>query len=211
MLFPRKGIIVALLPLLAPLGGHASVCAFPVVTEAAIDDIHENSMNGPIGFAYIVNPGGEKTGRPPRAIAGETFDTDVYASDFQGPVPTSSRRMQHEWTADGWTQVSFRRYPLVFQHHCRPSVERLRPETVRIKEDDDFLSPDDKMGAFEIDPSRCREILTTAPSGWTKEFLSLGKPYERGGPASVKYVAWKLWCYTCPGETDCGEGIDWRR
>ncbi|MEQ1875480.1 MAG: hypothetical protein ABL958_02465 [Bdellovibrionia bacterium] len=188
-----------LILLLATIGfenAHAKSCVYPIVVESAITDIHENGMNGPWGFAYFVGAPGVKTGEVPAMIGGESFDTNIWASNFQGPELLKDKRDQHEWTADGQLQVSKRKYPLVFQHRCYSKPSEFQKQIVKVKEDDEGWSPNDEIGAFEVDLTKCAPVLSRAREGWTEIHLSKGLKYNHTkGPADIKYVAIKYWCY----------------
>jgi len=175
---------------------HAKACAIPVVVESAITDIHENGMNGPWGFAFFVDAKKVKTGEIPATLGGENFDTNVWASNFQGPELLKDKRDKHEWTADGELQVSKRKYPLVFHQRCHSAPSEFQKLIVKVKEDDEGFSPDDEIGAFEADLTKCAGVLSRAREGWTEVHVSKGLKYGiKKGPADIKYVALKYWCY----------------
>src|SRR5207244_2662907 len=64
-------------------------CARPVITSAAIWDIREADVgwpfNGRNGYPYFTVANGKKVGNVARRLDNQFFDTDVYASNFQGP------------------------------------------------------------------------------------------------------------------------------
>lgn len=198
----------------APVG--AVECALPVVVRSALRDIHESWLNGPEGYAFIVELGAEKIGNLPVEVGRDPvhrFDVAVYASNFQGPilVQRPDLRPQWEWTAAGETQISGRSYPLLAARACAVSASMLPSVTLHVEEHDEWPWGNDPVGAFAVDLGRCRDVLSPArASGWTSTQHSAGLSYAEGGGArDVSFVDYVLWCYRCETGTDCEDGIVW--
>lgn len=206
----------------AGTGGAAAetgtVCAFPVVLRAGLRDIHESPLNGPEGYAFFREAGGEKTGELPAAIGRDPvrrFDTAVYASNFQGPtlVRHADLRPQWEWTADGETQISERQYPVPAARACAADAGGLPAVTLHVDEHDEWPWGNDPVGAFTLDLASCRDVLGPPGSaGWTSRRRSEGMPYDGdSGPRDVVFVDYVVWCYPCAGTSDCEDGVVWER
>lgn len=179
--------------------------SYPLITSSAIWDAHESSLNGPKGFLYFASAGSEKTGNLPASLGGLSgWATNVWASNFQGPISESNTRMQWEWTADGWLQVSTRSYPALFCQQSASTPGGLTLATYTIKEDDDALNPDDYVGKFQVDHSRCKADVFDQgiENGWTWIYTS-------NRIDDINDVSYKLYCQTqrqCIAETTCPDG-----
>lgn len=189
-------------------------CGLPVVLRAEITDIHESPLNGPEGFAFFREAGAEKVGELPREVGRDPvrrFETDVYASNFQGPVLVRhpGLRAQWEWTADGEPEVSERAYPLVFARGCAPTAAALPRLVLHVLEHDEFPWRNDAVGAFAVDLARCARVVDgERRAGWTEPLHAEGLAFEGdGGARDVVSVIYTVWCYPCPGPADCGEGV----
>jgi hypothetical protein len=200
-----------------PVGasGNGVSCALPVVLRAGVRDVHESPFNGPEGFAFVAEAGAEKTGELPARVGRDpvrTFDLDVYASNFQGPVLVRhpGLRPQWEWTADGSLQVSDRSYPLVAAHACAAGASALPARTLHVDEHDEPPWRSDAVGAFTVELGACDAVLAAGRrSGWTAAQRSEGLPYDGDrGPQDVVFVEYVTWCYRCDGARDCRDGIE---
>jgi hypothetical protein len=179
--------------------------SYPLIVKASIRDIHESGLNGPEGFAYFIAAGSEKRGDLPASLGGLSgWQTNVWASNFQGPRAVSNTRMQWEWTADGRVETSARRYPAVY---CQQTVDHPARFTVAaytIKEDDDSLNPDDYVGKVQIDHRYCQsEVFDRGlRNGWTPERAT-------PGINDVVSTSYQLYCSThptCTVEVTCPDG-----
>jgi len=196
----------------------AMECAFAVVERSGIRDIHESPFNGPEGYAFITEHGSEKTGDVPVKIGHDpvrSFDRDVYASNFQGPIliRRPNLRPQWEWTASGEPQSSDRSYPLLAARACAASAVSLPTITLHVAEHDEWPWANDAIGAFSVDLSACQDVLTPQrSSGWTERRHSSGLPMTKDGEDAddLTFVEYVLWCYRCTGDHDCEEGIVWQ-
>ncbi len=191
-------------------------CALPVVLRAEITDIHESPLNGPEGFAFFREAGAEKVGELPREVGRDPvrrFETDVYASNFQGPllVQRPGLRAQWEWTADGEGERSGRAYPLMLARACAPTAPLLPTVRLHVQEHDEFPWRNDDVGAFEVALGRCAPVLEGAQtSGWTETHRAEGLAFDGAeGARSVVSVDYTIWCYRCAGSADCADGIVW--
>ena len=183
--------------------------SYPLIVQSSITDAHEGSFccNGPKGYAFFAAAGSEKTGNLPATLGGLSgWDTDVWASNFQGPIEeTGNARVQWEWTADGWLQLSDRTYPAVY---CQQTVSNPANFTVgayKIEEHDDApFDSNDYIGKAQIDHRYCKtEVFDTgSTSGWTNVHLSYGID-------DVYHTSYKLYCsmdYTCTARAYCPDG-----
>lgn len=178
--------------------------SYPLISESGITDIHEGSLNGPEGFAYFKSAPTEKTGNLPVCLGGETgWDTDVWASNFQGPIPLSeeSARIQWEWTADGSPQISVRDYPAIYGNVTTTRLSDLESRAYDIYEHDEggLLNPwsgNDYIGTITLDHGYCKsEVFDLGlTSGWTSVFEQTreGKP---SASRDVEYVRYRLFCF----------------
>lgn len=213
------GTVLLLSILLVTLASSPSVgveCALPIVVRAAVRDIHESWLNGPVGYGFIEGMGSEKTGMLPITVGREPvrrFEIDVYASNFQGPVAVHhpNLRLQWEWTADGELEVSERSYPLVAARRCAANASTLPTVIVRVAEHDEWPLANDAVGAFAVDLAACHTVLSpTRRSGWSEIRRSDGQPYDRtDSTADVVFVDYVTWCYRCEGADDCEDAIVW--
>jgi hypothetical protein len=211
--------IIQMLPALLILAGSPALgveCALPIVVRAAVRDIHESWFNGPVGYGFIEAMGNEKAGMLPITVGREPvrrFDTDVYASNFQGPVAVHhpNLRSQWEWTADGEPQESDRSYPLLAARRCAARAGALPAVIVRIAEHDEWPFANDAVGAFAVDLAACRAVLSaTRRSGWSEIQRSDGQAYDQtDSTADVVFVEYVTWCYRCEGPDDCEDAIVW--
>ncbi|HYD50077.1 MAG TPA: hypothetical protein VEB21_17090 [Terriglobales bacterium] len=200
-----------------PLPSYGLDCALPVVVRAAVRDIHESWWNGPIGYGFVEGMGGEKSGDLPARVGRDPerrFDSDVYASNFQGPVAVQhpNLRQQWEWTAagSGAVEVSQRSYPLMVARRCSANASTLPEVIVRVGEHDEWPLHNDGIGSFAVELNTCAEVLGSRRSGWTAVHRSEGKPHVAGSDASdIAYVDWLVWCYRCDSDSDCEDGIVW--
>lgn len=180
--------------------------SYPLITGAAIWDAHESSLDGPQGFLYFAGAGSEKTGTLPSSLGGLTgWDTNVWASNFQGPYPVQKTRMQWEWTADGWLEISNRPgYPAVYCQQSASTPSGLTAVTYTVKEDDDTLNPDDYVGKFQINHAFCKsEVFDLGTeNGWSGVHSSARVD-------DINNVNYKLYCQTkhqCSAEATCPDG-----
>lgn len=188
------------------------VCALPVVIGAGLRDIQESWLNGPEGYAFVVEFGAEKTGDLPVQVGRDParrFDTTVYASNFQGPVLVRrpNLRPQWEWTAAGEMQISDRQYPMLAGRACAERASALPSITLHVAEHDEWPWGNDPVGAFVLDLGRCKDVLPNSEAGWTPRHHSEGVAYS--DMRDVAFVEYVLWCYTCEGASDCEHGIVW--
>lgn len=196
-------------------GAFAQTCtqtpryrSYPLIVQSSITDIQEGGWccNGYGGFAFFAAAGTEKTGNLPSSLGGLSgWDTNVWASNFQGPIERPGDRKQWEWTADGWLQLSNRQYPAVY---CQQTVSNPANFTVgayKVEEHDDFPGDsNDYIGKAVIDHRYCKtEVFDTGQtSGWTSTHLSYGID-------DVYHTSYKLYCsldYTCTARTYCPDG-----
>lgn len=187
-------------------------CALPVVVRAALRDVQESWFNGPEGYAFIVEAGGEKVGTLPLEVGrnpARTFDASVHASNFQGPVLVRhpDLRPQWEWTADGESQLSAREYPLLAARACAGGADELPRVTLHVAEHDEWPWRDDPLGAFTVDLGRCRQAARGG--AWTAVLRAAGEPYAPGGSNDIEFVDYVVWCFPCPGGSPCDDGIRW--
>ena len=79
--------------------------SYPLIVQSSLTNAHEGAFNGPEGYAFFTAAGHEKTGNLPATLGGLSgWSTNVWASNFQGPIPMPGARRQWEWTTDGWLQ-----------------------------------------------------------------------------------------------------------
>jgi hypothetical protein len=184
-----------------------SYSSYPLINGAGIWDIHESSLDGPEGYAYFTAAGSEKTGNLPATLGGLSgWSTDVWASNFQGPVPVGGNaRVQWEWTADGWFQEApYRIYPAYYCQQNASTPASLAFTAYAIKEDDDWGNPDDPVGQVLIDHRYCKSEVFDAglASGWTVQ-------HQTPGTGDVAYTRYKLYCSTnrnCSATAQCSDG-----
>jgi hypothetical protein len=182
----------------------ATYSSYPLITGAAIWDAHESSFDGPKGFLYFVHASSEKTGNLPASLGGLSgWDTDVWASNFQGPYREEKDRMQWEWTADGSIETCYRHYPAVFCQQSASTPSGFYAQTYAVREDDDWGNPDDSVGGFEIDHTRCKTDVFDQgiDNGWSSEYSS-----TRMG--DINNVNYKLFCEThrrCTATAPCAD------
>ncbi|HEY7215041.1 MAG TPA: hypothetical protein VIC28_10450 [Thermoanaerobaculia bacterium] len=204
---PASGTANATEKLYGECVDSVSYSSYPLITGAGIWDIHESSLDGPEGFAYFVAAGSEKTGNLPATLGGLSgWSTNVWASNFQGPVPVGGNaRVQWEWTADGWLQEApYRTYPA---YYCQQNVSTPASfafTAYAIKEDDDWGNPDDPVGQVLIDHRYCKSEVFDAglASGWTAQ-------HQTPGWDDVVYTRYKLYCSTnrnCSATAQCPDG-----
>lgn len=182
--------------------------SYPLIVQSSITDAHEGSVccNGPNGYAFFAAAGSEKTGNLPATLGGLSgWDTNVWASNFQGPIPVSKTRMQWEWTTNGWLQLSDRSYPAVYCQQTVTSPASFTVASYKIEEHDDFPGDsNDYIGKAVIDHRYCKsEVFDTGQtSGWTNVHLSYGID-------DVYHTSYKLYCsmsHTCTASTICPDG-----
>ena len=202
-------------------------CSYPEVQRASISNCHESSLNAP-GYMYMTGSGGAKTGDVPLALGtGENakpgaptleltpYDTEVWASNFQGSqrITGESARPQWEWPCRAAN--SNRRYPLKQAAICRTLPVATPPTSlgsslVRVKEADEclfiFCNPDDDVGSFQVNHDACVEQVFSRgfDRGWTA-------PIEQRGRGDIVAVRHRNWCYRCLNALDCpqnaGNGV----
>ncbi len=199
-------------------GGAATTvdCGLAVVERAAITDIRESFVNGPMGFAFFAEAPEVKTGVVPRAVGRDPvrrFDTDLYASNFQGPVEVRhpDLRPQWEWESDGELEVSERSYPLVWAWQCAPRAFQMERVRLHVLEHDEFPDWNDRLGSFVVDLAVCNDVLTDGrTAGWSSLQRTEGLP-DRGadGDSDIAWVEYRVWCYRCSGRKDCRRDVEW--
>lgn len=194
------------------------VCAVPVVFRAELRDIHESWFNGPEGYAFFAEAGEPKTGELPAHIGENptvTVDTDVYASNFQGPVLVRHEKLrpQWEWTADGQSEISDRVYPVIIARRCASDATALPTVLLHVDEHDEVPFGNDAVGALAFRLYDCKEALTgDAEAAWTEDLVANGHAYDgQSGADDVVRVSYRLWCYRCPSGPDCERGVNWNR
>lgn len=169
--------------------------SYPLIVRAAIWDIHEGLFNGPEGFGYFRNAGTEKTGNLPSSLGGLSgWSTNVWGSNFQGPIKVTSTRDQWEWTADGWLQYAYRTYPAMYCRQTVSSTGSFALLSYNIYEDDDGWNGDDYVGKVRIDHRFCKtEVFDLGLTNtWTPEHTTTGVD-------DVDHVRYKLYCTKTTG------------
>ncbi len=208
-----RGALALALPLTAsdPAVAQAGQCtetgwygSYPLITGAAIWDIHEGSLNGPEGYAYFQSALGKKRGTLPSSLGGRSgWPLNVWASNFLGPVKVRDVRDQWEWTADGWLEVSTWVYPAESCQQWVASPADFSARNYTILEDDEEFGSD-YVGAIRFDHRYCKSEVFDAglSSGWTWSHSS-----PRIG--DIEYVRYELYCrasLTCRISTTCPDG-----
>jgi len=162
----------------------------PVILESGITDIHEGDLNGPKGFAYFAAAPSEKAGDLYQSVDGEdSWEMNVWASNFQSPWPEQKLRMQWEFMADGWLEVRIRHYPHMYGIKEVPNSADFSHICYKIMEDDDFLNPDDYVGYVYMNYQPCHsEVFQQGlVCGWTGS-------YRYSGSDDVSYTISKIFC-----------------
>ena len=75
----------------------------PVITSSGVFDANEGDLKNPRGFMYFTAAGSQKTGSfgDYSCISNECYPSNVWASNFQGPVlKNSGDKIQWEWSID---------------------------------------------------------------------------------------------------------------
>lgn len=173
--------------------------SYPLIEQASLRDISEGVFNGPEGFAYFATAPARKTGVLPTVLGGKSgWRTDVWASNFQGPVEVVGRsdRAQMEWTANGTVQDGGRRpYPFVFGVLTSATPSSLADRSYGVFEHDEDLwwnpwSQDDYLGSIVISHGQCRQEVFDRGlrHGWT-ELLTA----KTSG--SIEVVRYRLFCF----------------
>ncbi len=212
-------------------------CSYPELQSASISDCHEGPLNPP-SYMYMTESGGAKAGDVPAALGtGEeaqpgaptlertSYDTDVWASNFQGleRVTGETARPQWEWRCILGEADSPRRYPLKQAAVCRSLPPGTPPtslgsSSVRVKEADEcfiFCNPDDPVGSFEVNHDACVEQVFSRGfnRGWTAPIEQRPRP----GPTpqcplcfrnDIVVVRYRNWCYRCLNAFDCPQTPD---
>jgi hypothetical protein len=183
--------------------------SYPLIVESGITDIREGNLccNGPLGFAFFDAAVGEKSGNLPASLGGLSgWDTDVWASNFQGPYrQTGHERIQWEWAANGALEVANRTYPAVYCQQVTSSPSSFNVGVYKIEEHDDFPGDsNDYIGKVQIDHRYCKtEVFDTgSTSGWTNFHTTPG--IDR-----VYSTTYKLYCsmdYHCSAQVICANG-----
>ena len=197
------------------------ICSYPELQSASISDCQEGPLTPP-SYMYMTESGGAKTGDLPPALGtgeraqpgGPTlerteYDTDVWASNFQGleRVTGKSARPQWEWRCHLGEADSSRRYPLKQAAVCRALPSGTLPTSlgssvVRVKEADEcfliFCNPDEGVGSFRVNHDACVEQVFSRgfDRGWTA-------PIEQRGRKDIEAVRYRSWCYRCRNALDC--------
>ena len=164
--------------------------ATPLILESGITDIHESDLNGPKGFAYFAAAPSEKAGDLYSSVGGISgWDMDVWASNFQGPLPWLEARTQWEFTADGWLEICIRDYPHMYGIKEVSISSDFSHVWYKIMEDDDFFNPDDYVGYayFDYLPCHSEVFQQGLVYGWTAS-------HTCGGSDDVSYVTSKVFC-----------------
>ena len=179
--------------------------SYPLIQRSSIWDAHEGCCNGPEGFLYFSAAGSEKTGNLPSSLGGTSgWSTNVWASNFQGPVFVSNTRDQWEWTANGWLQYSYRTYPAVYCQQSTGSTSSFSLAAYTIKEDDEWPNSDDYVGKVQIDHRYCKSDVFDLgyASGWTSQHTTAGLD-------DVNDTTYQLYCSShtsCSAIVDCPDG-----
>ncbi|HEY9420291.1 MAG TPA: hypothetical protein VIW92_02665 [Thermoanaerobaculia bacterium] len=184
----------------------ATYSSYPLIVNASIWDAHESSVNGPKGYLYFTAAGNEKTGNLPASLGGRTgWSTNVWASNFQGPVPEGNTRVQWEWTADGWLeQAPYRTYPAVYCRQSASSTAGFSLNAYTIREDDEWPNGDDYVGKVQIDHRYCKSDVFDLglTSGWSAR-------HTTSGLDDVISTTYDLYCstsYQCVASAQCPDG-----
>ncbi|HEX9944717.1 MAG TPA: hypothetical protein VGG03_22135 [Thermoanaerobaculia bacterium] len=184
---------------------QATYSSYPLIVNSSIWDAHEGCCNGPQGFLYFSAAGSEKTGTLPSSLGGRSgWSTNVWASNFQGPVRVSNTRDQWEWTADGWLQYSYRTYPAAYCRQSAGSTSGLSLAAYTIKEDDEWPNADDYVGKVQIDHRYCKSDVFDLglASGWTAQ-------HTTAGVDDVINTIYEIYCstsYQCYATAECPDG-----
>lgn len=181
--------------------------SYPLIVSSSIWDAHEGCCNGPYGFLYFSAAGSEKTGNLPVSLGGRTgWSTNVWASNFQGPVPVGGNaRVQWEWTADGWLEQSpYRTYPAVYCRQSASSPAGFALTAYTIREDDEWPNSDDYVGKVQIDHRYCKSDVFDLgiDNGWSARHSTFGLD-------DVISTSYELYCSTsrhCFASTQCPDG-----
>jgi hypothetical protein len=192
---------------------YDTYCAYPVITAAAVSDIHENFVGGDVAYMYFGSAYATKKDTFPASIGGYSYDpASAWASNFRGPyrVTGESSRPQWEWydNAPGGHAVDFgaRGTPYVYGKECRSvvagaAIPALTTKEEAVWEDDEcvagWCNGDDEVGSFRIDRSRCGADVFSrgSVSGWSQVHSAVV-----GG--DVSRVSYKLFCYSCKNAWD---------
>jgi hypothetical protein len=208
-------------------------CAYPVLTDMSITNIHESGPALPFAYMYFQSAGAPKTGEyadylgtglsTPAGAPPQTrydYDNNAWASNFKGPIPLTleSSRTQWEWSdtlqTSGWGPGGT---PYKYGHVCEAvSVGGTRPDLgyteESVYEDDECVCP-----PWDLPPCICnpddyvggfriyqRRCETDVWSmGYTRGWTNVRSAAVWG---DINHVRYRLWCHTCPNTTSCATG-----
>ncbi len=140
-------------------------------------------------------------------IAGiDLYNTNVWASNFQGPYVVNGDREQLEWgTAGSLTDFTSNRvYPALPAVSCAAvsvggALATAPNKSLHVYEDDEFINPDDYVGAMTFGFSACTNDVfgRGLNQGWTS-------PRAAALSGDISAVAYREWCWKCLDATGCG-------
>lgn len=192
-----------------PLPHYDYYCGMPEIRFAQIADAHECDSTSALGcgraFMYFGEAGTEKTGNLPSRIGSDLYDTNVWASNFQGPYLVSDSRQQFEWgtSFSSLDRISSRVYPALYATSCAAVSVGGAPAAplrkwLHVYEDDEWINPDDYVGGAAFDESACVTDV------WSKG-LAYGWTGLHSATVSqdVGEVTYRTWCWRCLDATTC--------